>query len=184
MASGLLHPGVASKWGWFVALGLVLIVAGAFALGDTVALTLLSVVFIGAMLLVGGIFQIVHAFMTKTWTAFLLNLVCGAAYVAGGLVIMAEPVEGSIFLTLLLAAALVVGAALRITMALQHREMAGWWVMLLGGVLSLVVGVVLVATLPWSGLWVLGTLIAIELLVQGVTWLQFGLALRRLHRTA
>ena len=43
----------------------------------------------------------------------------------------------------------------------------------------LVVGVMLYATLPWSGLWVVGTLIAVELIVQGVSWLQFGLALRR-----
>ena len=36
----------------------------------------------------------------------------------------------------------------------------------------------LYASLAWSGLWVLGTLIAIELLVQGAGWLYFGIALR------
>jgi uncharacterized membrane protein HdeD (DUF308 family) len=42
--------------------------------------------------------------------------------------------------------------------------------------------VLLYRSLPWSGLWVLGTLIAVELLVQGGTWLQFGLSLRQMAR--
>jgi uncharacterized membrane protein HdeD (DUF308 family) len=44
--------------------------------------------------------------------------------------------------------------------------------------------VLLFMELPWSGLWVLGTLIAIELIMMGVTWLQFGLTLRHLARAA
>jgi uncharacterized membrane protein HdeD (DUF308 family) len=51
--------------------------------------------------------------------------------------------------------------------------------MLASGVISLLVGLMLYWTLPWSGLWVVGTLIAVELVVHGVSWLQFGLTLRR-----
>jgi len=40
------------------------------------------------------------------------------------------------------------------------------------------VGILVYSTLPWSGLWVLGTLIAVELLIQGAGWLHFGIALR------
>jgi uncharacterized membrane protein HdeD (DUF308 family) len=169
-----------AKWGWFVALGVVLIAAGVFALGDVVAVTLASVIFIGAMLLVGGVIQIVHAFMTRTWGSFLLQLLGGALYVVGGLLIMDEPVQGSLVITLFLVVALVVGGVLRLVIALRHREMAGWWLLLLGGVVSLVVAVLLIVDLPWSGLWVLGTLIAIELIMMGMIWLQFGLRLRRL----
>jgi uncharacterized membrane protein HdeD (DUF308 family) len=179
---GLGYSGLTSKWGWFVALGIILILVGVFALGDVVAVTLVSVIFIGAMLLVGGAFQIVHAFMTKTWGAFALNLLCGVLYIIGGLLIMDEPVQGSIIITILVVAALVVGGILRIVIALRHREVRGWWLLLLGGVVSVVVGVLLYGSLPWSGLWVLGTLIAVELLVQGFTWLQFGWSLRRMAR--
>ena len=45
--------------------------------------------------------------------------------------------------------------------------------------ISLLIGLMLYLTLPWSGLWVVGTLIAVELIVHGVSWVQFGLALRR-----
>ena len=171
---------IRTKWGWFVALGVLLIALGVFALGDVVAVTLASVTFIGAMLLVGGIFQIIQAFMVRGWGAFALQLLGGVLYVVGGLLIMDEPVQGSVFVTLLLVAALIVGGAMRVAIALRHRDVAGWWVLLLGGVVSLVVAVLLYGQLPWSGLWVLGTLIAIELIMLGVSWLQFGLTLRRL----
>jgi uncharacterized membrane protein HdeD (DUF308 family) len=179
---GLGYRHVAAKWGWFVFLGIVLIAAGIFALGDAVAVTLVSVIFIGAMLLVGGVIQIVHAFMTRTWSSFLFQFLGGALYIVGGLLIMDEPEHGSVLITLLLLAALIVGGVLRIVIALRHREIPGWWMLLLGGIVSLVVGVLLFMELPWSGLWVLGTLIAIELIMMGVTWLQFGLTLRHLAR--
>ena len=181
---GLGFSGVAGKWGWFVALGLVLIVLGVIALGDVMAVTLVSVIFIGAMLLVGGIIQVIHAFMTKDWGAFLLNLLIGILSAIGGVLIMDEPVAGSIVITIFVAVAFVVGGILRAVLALRHQEVSGWWLFLIGGIVSVILGILLYATLPWSGLWVLGTLIGIELIVHGVTWLQFGFALRGLHRPA
>lgn len=181
---GLGYVHVTAKWGWFVALGVVLILAGVFALIETVAVTIASVIFFGAMMAVGGIFQIIHAAMTKHWGSFFLDLLMGLLYTIGGFLIMQEPVQGSLILTLLLIAALVIGGIMRIVVALQHRELKGWWLGVLGGVVSVVVAYLLYAMLPWSGLWVLGTLVAIELLVQGSTWLQFGLSLRRLGQGA
>jgi len=57
--------------------------------------------------------------------------------------------------------------------------MPGWGLLLAGGVISLLVGVMLYLMLPWSGLWVVGTLIAVELIFHGVSWIQFGLTLRK-----
>ncbi|HUN41146.1 MAG TPA: HdeD family acid-resistance protein [Acetobacteraceae bacterium] len=162
-----------------------MILGGIFALGDVVMFTLVSVIFIGAMLLVGGIFQIIHAFMTREWSAFFFNLLAGFLYVIGGFLIMQEPVAGSLVLTLFVLAALLIGGVMRIVISLQHRELPGWWFVLLSGIISVILAVMLYATLPWSGLWILGTLIGIELLVQGFTWLRFGFAMRHmLHMSA
>lgn len=177
---GLGFMPTASKWGWFLFLGIIMVAAGIFALGDVVAFTLVSVIFIGAMLMVGGVFQIIHAMMTKGWSGFAFNVIMGLLYIIAGVLIMQEPVQGSVILTILILVSLLIGGIMRIVVALRHREVSGWWLMALGGVLSVVVAVMLYATLPWSGLWVLGTLIAIELLIQGFTWIQFGLALRKL----
>ena len=166
-------------WGWFVALGIAQLMLGIVAWFDVVLFTIAGVIFIGAMLLVGGVLQVVHAFMDRNWPAFALHLLMGVLYVIGGFLLMDEPLQGSVVITVFVSVALVIGGAVRIVMALQHRHMPGWGFMLVGGLISLVVGVLLYATLPWSGLWVVGTLIAVELIVHGVSWLRFGLALRR-----
>jgi uncharacterized membrane protein HdeD (DUF308 family) len=179
---GLGYAHIASRWRWFVALGTALFVLGVLALGDVVAITLISVIFIGAALLVGGVARTLHAFITKSWSAFALNLIGGLLYIVGGLLIMDEPVAGSVVITILLLVSIAVGGVLQIVIGMRHRDLTGWWVLALGGVVSVIVGVLLYASLPWSGLWVLGTLIGIELLVQGATWFRVGLTLRRLAR--
>jgi uncharacterized membrane protein HdeD (DUF308 family) len=177
---GEASPAIVRKWGWFVALGSVLIVLGVVAWLDVAAVTLASTIVIGAILLVGGAFQIFHSFMTMTkqWRSFIFGLLSGVLYFIGGLLIMHEPVQGAIVLTLLLAAVIIVGGIVRIVLALRHRETRAWGVVLVSGLASLAVGCLLYTSLPWSGLWVLGTLIAVELLLQGAGWLSFGIALR------
>lgn len=170
-----------TRWGWFVALGIAQLLLGIVAWFDVIAFTIAGTIFIGALLLVAGVFQVVHAFMDREWGSFILHLLVGALYVIGGFLLMDEPIAGSIVITIMVAATLVIGGILRIVIGMQHRNMPGWGLLLASGVISLLVGVMLYMTLPWSGLWVVGTLIAVELIVHGVSWVQFGLAL---HRTA
>jgi uncharacterized membrane protein HdeD (DUF308 family) len=166
-------------WGWFVALGVAQLALGVVAWFDVIAFTIAGVIFIGALLLVAGVFQVVHAFMDREWGGFALHMLIGLLYVVGGFLLMDEPVRGSVVITILVAAALVIGGVLRVAMGIQHRGMPGWVLIIVSGLISLVVGVMLYLLLPWSGLWVVGTLIAVELIVHGVSWIQFGLALRR-----
>jgi uncharacterized membrane protein HdeD (DUF308 family) len=175
---GLEPHALAGKWGWFLGLGIVMALAGVFAFLDTVLVTLLSVIFIGAAMLLAGAFQIIHAFANKDWGAFAFALLCGALYIVGGFLIMDEPAQGSVVITIFLLVALSVGGALRIAMAVRHREIAGWWLLLLGGTVSIVLSVILFAGLPWTSLWLLGTIIAVELIFHGVGWIMLGFSLR------
>ena len=117
--------------------------------------------------------------MTREWRSFLLNLFGGVLSLIAGFLIMDEPVRGALVLTIVVVAFLAVGGITRIVLAFRHREMANWGLLAVSGVVSLLVAGLHNATFPWSGLWVLGTLIAVELIVQGIGWLSFGLALRR-----
>jgi uncharacterized membrane protein HdeD (DUF308 family) len=172
--------GAAHRWGWFIALGVLLIVLGIFAWIEVVAVTLAGVILLGAAMLVGGVFQIIHAFAVRGWSGFLLHVLMGVLYIIGGFLIMAEPVQGAVVVTVFLAVCLAIAGIMRMVLAVQHRELTGWWLMLFSGLITLLIGLLLYAWLPWSGLWVLGTLIAVELVIQGITWVQFGLMLRRM----
>lgn len=172
--------GIAHRWGWFMVLGVLLIVIGVFAWIEVVAATLAGVLLLGAALLVGGLFQIIHAFTVRRWSGFLLHILMGVLYALGGFLIMAEPVRGAVLVTVFLVACLAVAGIMRIVLAIQHRELRGWLLSLFSGLITLLIAVLLYVTLPWSGLWVIGTLIAVELIIQGITWVHFGLILRRL----
>jgi uncharacterized membrane protein HdeD (DUF308 family) len=160
-----------------------LIALGVTAWLDVVDITIASTTVIGACLVVGGAFQIIHAFVTKQWRGFIFGLLSGVLYFCGGLLIMNEPVQGAVVLTLLLAAIVIVGGIVRIVLALRHRGLRAWGLLLFSGLVSVAVGCLIYANLPWSGLWVLGTLIAVELLVQGAGWLYFGIALGLIRQT-
>ncbi len=111
---GQQHLEVRGKWGWFVALGIALIVLAVIAWLDVVAVTIAGTIFIGAMLLVGGVFQLVHAFMMQGWRSLVLGLLGGALSVIAGLLIMTEPLRGALVLTILVVAALLAGGVTRI----------------------------------------------------------------------
>ncbi len=173
--------GAAHRWGWFVALGVLLIALGLFAWVEVVAVTIAGAIFLGAAMFVGGVLQIIHAFVVRGWSGFLLHVLMGVFYLIGGLLIMAEPVQGAVIVTVFLSVCLAVSGVMRMVLALKHRELSGWWLMLFSGIITLLIGLLLYSMLPWSGLWVLGTLIAVELVVQGITWLQFGWMLRKVR---
>ncbi|ACI50211.1 conserved hypothetical protein [Gluconacetobacter diazotrophicus PA1 5] len=167
------------RWGLFVLLGVVSIALGIVAWIDAISVTLASTMIIGLVLVIAGAVQMFHAFSVRDWGGFLLSLLGGVLYIVGGFILMQEPVTGSIVLTLVIAACLIISGTTRMLIAARHRELNGWWIILGGGLISLLVGACLYLTLPWSGLWLIGTFIAVELIAAGVGWIQFGLALRQ-----
>src|ERR1700750_2214506 len=58
------------KWGWFVALGVVLLIFGIIAFGNLFIATVASVFVVGWLMLMAGIIEILHAFGVKTWGRF------------------------------------------------------------------------------------------------------------------
>src|SRR5262245_10581541 len=97
-----------------ILLGIVLILAGIFVLGDVVLATLISTVFIAAMAIAAGAFEIVHAFWTKGWGGFLWQILLGALYVAVGVVLISAPVPGALILTYALGLLLLVSGLIRV----------------------------------------------------------------------
>ncbi len=98
--------------------------------------------------------------------------------VAGAIVIW-NPVLGALTLTLMVAIALLVIGVLRCIMAFQVRPAGNWWLLLLSGLLSIVLGVMIYQQLPTSGIWVLGLFFAIELLSEGIAFIALALAARK-----
>ncbi|TDT96841.1 MULTISPECIES: HdeD family acid-resistance protein [Azorhizobium] len=178
---GPLLPGLSQmrhSWGWFVALGAVFILLGFVALAHLVASTFATALYVGAMILVAGVVQVLHAFRVREWSRFAVWLVCGLLYVVAGGLIMSEPLLAAGVITLMLGVAFVVSGVFRIAAGLGARGTDGWIFIVLSGVVTLLLGAVIIAHWPVSSLTILGLLLGVELIVNGVATLVFGLALR------
>ncbi|MBB3772093.1 uncharacterized membrane protein HdeD (DUF308 family) [Angulomicrobium tetraedrale] len=171
-----------AKWGWFVALGIVMILAGLIALGSSYTLvigTLISVYYIGAMMIVGGVAQIFHAFGMKGWGGFFFWLLDGILYLAAGVLAFTQPDLAATVLTLLLGIALIIGGLFRAIAAFQMRPAPGWGWILFSAIIAIILGVEITVQWPINSLWILGLFLGIDLLFNGFTVLMFGLGLKK-----
>ncbi len=165
--------------GWIVAFGVIAMIAGLIALGSVVMATASAVFIVGIMMLVAGFAEIVTAFSAKSWGRFFFWLVLGALYVFAGLVCLFNPFEAATILTLMLGIALIVSGLLRIFLATQMRHGTPWGWVVFSGILSFLLGLMIVSHWPYSSFYVLGIFLGVDLIMIGSTWLAMGLALRK-----
>ncbi len=172
--SASLGPGLAPlgagairhAWGWFLALGILEIILGTMAIGATPAATVVTVVFFGWLLLIGGVSSVVHAFWRRHWRGFFLEVLTGVLYIVAGFFMVAEPLAAAAPLTLLIAMFLLIGGIFRIVVALS-RHIDHWPWVLLNGVITLALGIMIWRQWPGSALWVIGLFIGIEMIFYG-----------------
>ncbi|HWE37476.1 MAG TPA: HdeD family acid-resistance protein [Isosphaeraceae bacterium] len=169
------------EWGWYLALGVLLIVLGMIAIAVPWVATAGVVLMFGILLIVGGIAQLVGAVWARRWSGVVWAALAGVLAVVVGLMALRHPAKMSLALTLLIAAYLLVGGTLRIVSAMWLRY-AQWGWSAFGGALSVVLGLLIYADLPESALWVIGTFLGIDLLFQGWAWVLLALAVRRLPK--
>lgn len=170
------------NWGWMLALGILFIILGTIGLGMSVSLTLVSVLFFGWLLIIGGVFQLVEAFKVKGWKSVLWHIIMAVIYVIAGAVILYDPIGGALALTMILSAALIAIGILRIMMGFQLKGASGWWWPLVAGLLSIVLGVMIMAKWPSSAFWVIGMFIAIDMIFNGWSYVMMALTAKQAAR--
>jgi uncharacterized membrane protein HdeD (DUF308 family) len=168
-----------AKSGWIVALGVVYVIAGLIALGSVVFATVVTVFIVGVMMLIAGVAEVINAFQIKTWGKFFLWLLLGVLYIVAGFVTFENPLLAAAVFTLLLGFALLASGIMRIVLAFSLKEEMPWVCVAASGVITLLLGLVILAHWPVSGLYILGLFLGIDLIIVGVGWIGIGLGLRR-----
>lgn len=168
-----------AKWGWIVALGVVYLIAGFVALGSVAMATVASVLVVGVMMIVAGVAEVFSAFQIKSWGKFLLWVLLGLLYIVGGFVTFENPLLAAALLTLILGVSLVASGIMRIILAFSMKQETPWIWVLLSGVVTLLLGLLILAHWPVSSLYILGLLLGIDLVMAGSGWIGLGFGLRR-----
>ncbi|ARG97163.1 HdeD family acid-resistance protein [Legionella micdadei] len=167
------------SWGWLLALGILFVILGCIGLGMVVGLTLASMLFLGILLIIAGCSQFVDVFKAKKWGAVAWHALIAALYIIGGGLVIYDPFLASILITALLGSVLIIIGVTRFIMALKLKGSSGWGWLLLAGIVAIVLGVMILMKWPISGLWVIGLFIAIEMIVDGWTYIFLALGIRR-----
>ncbi|HYB43178.1 MAG TPA: HdeD family acid-resistance protein [Candidatus Methylomirabilis sp.] len=168
---------LARNW-WALALrGAAAIVFGAIALLLPGFMLVWLLLLFGAYALVDGVFAIVAGLRAaqrhERWWPFALE---GLADIAIGVITFAAPGATAFVLLCLVSAWAILTGVLRISAAIRlRREISGEWLLALNGVLSVLLGIFLVAW-PTAGLVSLVWLLGAFAIVFGITLV--GLALR------
>src|SRR5687767_12045590 len=154
------------EWWWFFILGILLVIAGIVAMVYPFVSSVVAVTVLGVSLLVSGVATIVTAFWAGKWSALLLQLLIGIFYAVTGFLIMDAPFESTVVLTLVVATMCIVVGIMRSIAAIMLRFPQWGW-SLLSGALTALIGIVIYKNLPQTALWVIGTLIGVQLLFDG-----------------
>ena len=167
-----------AKCGWIVALGVIYVLAGLIALSSVALATVASVFIVGIMMVIAGVAEVINAFQLKSWGKFLLWIALGLLYIVAGFVTFENPLLAAALLTLMLGAALVASGIMRIVLAFSMKEGMPWMWVVVSGVITIVLGGMILAKWPVSSLYILGIFLGIDLVFAGIGWIFVGLGLK------
>lgn len=172
-------PEMVHHWGWFLGFGIVLMVLGIVAVVRSTTATIASMVFFGWLLVFSSVIQFVEAFMVGRWEGFFLHLLIAILFGIVGLLMVVRPVISAEALTFLMSVFFLLGGLYQLVAAVW-THLPGWGWHALNGIIAAVMGVLILAQWPVSGLWVIGLFVGIDLIFYGWAWVALALDLRKM----
>ena len=164
------------NWGWILGLGILLVLGGIVLIAAPLASSIAVTLLIAAVLIVGGVFQIIQAFRTQNWSGFLWSLIVGVIAVIGGIVIYTNPLAGTFALTLVIAAVFIAQGISQLLLAFKIKPHSGWGWVAFAGVIAILAGFMIWSELPSSAAWALGLIAGISVMLNGWSYIAIALA--------
>jgi uncharacterized membrane protein HdeD (DUF308 family) len=165
------------SWGWFLFFGIVLLVLGIAAIVRSVTATVVSMLFFGWLLLIAAAIEIIQTVMAGRETGMFQHLAAAVLFGVVGILIVWRPVVTAEILTLLMGAFFLVTGLFQIV-APVISSLPDWGWHVLNGIITLLLGFLVLAQWPVSGLWVIGMFVGIDLVFYGIAWIALALHLR------
>ena len=166
------------KWGAIVAFGALLVALGAAAVMFAMFASVATVVVNGVVFLIAGVAEIGIGMHSQGWGRFFLWVIGGFLYLLVGLFCILNPTFVLPLLTLFLGAGLIAAGVVRGYLGFQLPADQPRAMVFLAAVVTILLGVIIVTHWPADSIWVLGTLLGVDLLFNGAGWVSFGLGLR------
>ena len=162
-------------WKLFAVEGLFLMILGVTAIIIPSVFSTGITLILGVLLLMAGIFQVVRTLIIRNMPGFSLWLFTGGLQIVLGYFLLAEPVIGTMTVTLFLTIFFAMQGIANIYLAFMMRQLNRWGWVLLSGFTSLLLAIIVWAGWPGTGTWLLGLLLGINMIFAGWSLLYISL---------
>jgi uncharacterized membrane protein HdeD (DUF308 family) len=172
---------VRKSWSWFLVLGISLTILGVLCVGKAQTATTFSILVLGWILAISGVMWLVNAFRAFSWHGFFLFLLNAIIRGVTGYLLLRHPDAGAAGVTMLLASLFIVAGTFRAVGAGVIRFPRWRWTVL-SGIVSVVLGVSLLASWPSASAYFIGLVIGIDLMFDGASLIGFATAIHSLPK--
>ena len=171
--------GVRKSWGWFLLIGILLMVLGATCIVKAQTATTFSILVLGWILTISGVFWLFNSFLVVPSPVFFLFLL--GALIRGGIgyLLIRHPNAGAEGVTMVLAVLFIVGGLFR-TIGASVIKFPWWGWTVLAGLVSVGLGIFVIANWGVASTFFVGIVIGVDLIFDGAALSAFAGAIRRL----
>jgi len=156
------------RWKTLMVLGCLALFAGVVSILVPAIASVTIGLFIGWMLVFFGVLQFIDAFSVREGGRVVLRVLGSLVTLGIGVWILTSDYKGTFTLTVILGIWFFVSGAVRFISGLQHRGTPGAGLVVFNGVLSLILGGLILGDLPSSASWAIGLLVGIDLVFAGI----------------
>ena len=160
--------------------GIVFLIIGAIGIAYPTIISLATSIFYGWLLMLSSIVMAVHTWQTnkRDWLGWLKAFI----FLLVAMMIFGNPLTGVAAVGFLFAFYFFMDSFASFALAFELRPVSMWWMSLINGVLSAVLGFILISSWPIGSLYLVGLLVGANLLLDGVSLLSFGMAAKSLEK--
>lgn len=164
-------------WGWFLAFGVGLVALGIAAIARCFTATVASMLFFGWLLLIGCGIEVAQAVLVGQWAGFFYHLLAAILFGVTGFFFVTRPKISAEVATMVMAMFFMIGGLFQMIATLIVVP-PNWGWQVADGIISFVLGGLVFAQWPASGLWAIGLFIGIDLIFYGFAWIALALDVR------
>lgn len=173
---------VHTHWKSFLIQGVVMVILGLLAVSLPHVATIAFGIGIGWLLFIGGILRAVTLLKSRHAPGFIWSLLTAALATVLGVILVAQPMQGALTITMVLIIIFIVEGFAAIFMALDfRRHVSNWGWAMLSGIVNLCLAYFIWEGLPSTATWALGLLIGVNMFMMGISLIMMSLAARNLN---
>jgi uncharacterized membrane protein HdeD (DUF308 family) len=167
------------QWPWFLSLGLVLIVCGIVAILLALFTPVPPSLVLARVLMIGGVFQIIHAFRVKAWKGFVWDLLLGLVQLFGGILLELDVLAGVVAIAAVLALVFLVQGLMQIALAVRVHPQDGWVWLLGSGLVALVASAGFLLKVRLIAFYTPEVMAGIAIIAAGAAYVAIGITSKR-----